>query len=484
MSLKLYNTRTRSVQEFKPLNPPHVRIYVCGLTPSADAHIGHARSFLFFDVLRRYLVHLGYEVRYVQNVTDIDDRSIARARETGEDWHEIVMEYYKSFKTSMAKLNLLPIDPKLEPYATDYIAQIIEMIERLMEREYAYASRDGVYYRVAKFPGYGKLSNRNISELESGARIEVDEFKEDPLDFALWKFAKPGEPSWESPWGAGRPGWHIECSAMARELLGEELDIHGGGADLIFPHHENEIAQSEPLMTHPKTPMSNFWMHGGLLNFENKKMSKSLGNFEPLCELLLRHDPQAIRLLFLQTGYSKVMNFTEESIAAARVSLEKLKSAYRRFSGREAAFPVRKGRLVDAFDAAMNDDMNTAAALAVLHKFAAEHVPEDEESRLAAAGQFTYTLDILGLTPDHAWLAESRADLPPNFIERLQHELGPQTPLKGSSPQDAVQSVIAARNQARAAKNWRESDRLREALERCGVALKDSKEGTSWTVIG
>jgi cysteinyl-tRNA synthetase len=484
MSLRLYNTRTRSVQEFKPLNPPHVRIYVCGLTPSADAHIGHARSFLFFDVLRRYLVHLGYEVRYVQNVTDIDDRSIARARETGENWHDIVMQYYRSFKASMATLNLLPIDPKLEPYATNYIPQIIEMIERLMEREYAYASRDGVYYRVAKFPEYGKLSNRNIGELESGARIEIDEFKEDPLDFALWKFAKPGEPSWESPWGAGRPGWHIECSAMAGELLGEELDIHGGGADLIFPHHENEIAQSEPLMAHPGTPMSNFWMHGGLLNFENKKISKSLGNFEPLSALLQRHDPQAIRLLFLQTGYSKVMNFTEESIGAARLSLEKLKSAYRRFSGREAAFPVRKGRLVDAFDAAMNEDMNTAAALAVLHNFAAEHVAEDETARLAAAGQFTYTLDILGLTPDHSWLVEQRAELPSDFLARLQSELGTEFSLNGSSADSAIEQVIAARNKARAAKNWSESDRLRDVLLSCGVALNDSKEGTTWTVTG
>ena len=484
MSLRLYNTRTRSVQEFKPINPPHVRIYVCGLTPSADAHIGHARSFLFFDVLRRYLAHLGYEVSYVQNVTDIDDRSIARARETGEDWHDIVMDYYKSFKASMTKLNLLPINPRLEPYATAYIPQIIDMIAQLMEREYAYVARDGVYYRVAKFPEYGKLSNRNIAELESGARIEVDEYKEDPLDFALWKFAKPGEPSWESPWGTGRPGWHIECSAMARTLLGEELDIHGGGADLIFPHHENEIAQSEPLMTHPGTPMSKFWMHGGLLNFENKKMSKSLGNFEPLSQLLARHDPQAIRLLFLQTGYSKVMNFTEESIGAARVSLEKLKSAYRKLCGKEAAFPVRAGSLMQEFDAVMSDDMNTAAALAVLHTFAAQPVPEDDEQRLAAAGQFTYALDLLGLTPDREWLVEPRAVLAADFLECLRSQAGEALSLNGSSPEEAIASIIAARNTARAEKNWSESDRLRDVLLRCGVALKDSKEGTTWTVAG
>src|SRR5665213_2295571 len=328
MPLRLYNTRTRSTEPFAPLDGDKVRIYVCGLTPSAQAHIGHARSFLFFDVLRRYLTYAGYDVTYVQNVTDIDDRSIARARETGEHWYDIVSGYYASFKASMAKLGVR--DPDEEPYATKFIAPIIGMIEELIAKDHAYVAKDGVYFSVPSFPRYGALSNRNTDELESGARIEVDEFKHDPLDFALWKFVKPGEPFWPSPWGDGRPGWHIECSAMSHQLLdpaGRGFDIHGGGADLIFPHHENEIAQSEPLMAHP--PMANVWMHGGLLLFENKKMSKSLGNFEPLEELLLRHDPQAIRLLFLQTGYSKVMNFTEESIGAAAISLERLKSAYR-----------------------------------------------------------------------------------------------------------------------------------------------------------
>ncbi len=327
MSLRLYNTRTRALQEFAPINPPTVRIYVCGMTPSAESHLGHARSFLFFDVLRRYLKHLGYQVTYVQNVTDIDDRSIARGIETGENWYDIVTAYYTSFLHSMQLLGWTP--PDLEPHATHYIEKIIAMIAELIERGFAYPSKDGVYFRVSKFPQYGSLSHRNLDELVSGARIEVDEFKDDPLDFALWKFVKPGEPFWDSPWGAGRPGWHIECSAMARELLGEHFDIHGGGADLIFPHHENEIAQSTPLMSDSSKPMSEFWMHGGLLLFEGKKMSKSLGNFEPMSAVLQRHDPQAIRLLFLQTSYRKPMNFTEDSIGAATTVLTRIRQGYR-----------------------------------------------------------------------------------------------------------------------------------------------------------
>ena len=465
MGLRLYNTRTRSVEDFAPLAAPKVGVYVCGLTPSAEAHLGHARSFLFFDVLRRYLRHLGYEVTFVQNVTDIDDRSINRAKETGEDWYEIVSGYYASFKRSMQRLGVA--QPDVEPYATKFIPQIIAMIERLMDKGYAYVSNDGVYYRVAKFPRYGELANRNIEELEAGARIEVDEATEDPLDFALWKVAKPGEPKWPSPWGEGRPGWHIECSAMSQEILdpqGRGFDIHGGGADLIFPHHENEVAQSEPLMAHP--PMSNFWMHGGLLLFDNQKMSKSLGNFEPLYELLDRHDPQAIRLLFLQTGYRKVMNFTEESINAAAVALERLKKKYRTL--RAAHGDTQDAALREAMEDALNDDMNTAVALSALLAY-------DGDSR----EEFAHWLDVLGLTPSDAWLEEPKRALPGDFVERLRAS---GISVNGSSPEEAIESVIAARTQARKDKNWAESDRLRDVLANCGVALKDSKDGTTWTV--
>jgi cysteinyl-tRNA synthetase len=264
--MRLYNTRTRTVEPFEPLRERAVRVYVCGLTPSAESHLGHARSFLFFDVLRRYLTHRGYRVTYVQNVTDIDDRSIAAARATGEPWKDIVERYYASFKKSMRRLGVQ--EPDLEPRATDFIPQIIDMTERLIEKEHAYVVRDGVYFKVKSFSRYGALSGRNIDELLIGARIAPGEEKADPLDFALWKFVKPGEPSWPSPWGHGRPGWHIECSAMTHALLGEPFDIHGGGYDLIFPHHENEIAQSESLLSQP--PMANVWMHGGLLTFDGE----------------------------------------------------------------------------------------------------------------------------------------------------------------------------------------------------------------------
>ncbi|HEY5258362.1 MAG TPA: cysteine--tRNA ligase [Candidatus Baltobacteraceae bacterium] len=450
MPLQLYNTRTRSVEPFVPLRDGAVRVYVCGLTPSAQAHIGHARSFLFFDVLRRYLTHCGYKVTYVQNVTDIDDRSIERARETGERWYDIVSGYYAGFKESMRRLGVR--EPDVEPYATAFIEPILATIAKLVEAGYAYPTSQGVYYRVSAFPRYGALANRNVAELRSGARVEVDQGKRDPLDFALWKFAKPGEPSWPSPWGDGRPGWHIECSAMARALLdppGEGFDIHGGGADLIFPHHENEIAQSEPLMNRP--PMANVWMHGGLLLYENKKMSKSLGNFEPLGELLDRHDSQAIRVLFLQTGYRKVMNFTEESVTAAAVVLEKLKKTYREL--RESA-PAAPGAtpLMARIEGALDDDMNTAVALAALL---------DAGSSTATLSEYVAALDVLGLTPDESWRGAASADLPAELAAMLE-----------------------LRDRARADKNWVESDRLRDELLARGIELKDSKEGTTWTVVG
>jgi cysteinyl-tRNA synthetase len=469
--LKLYNTRTRAVEEFVPLRDAEVRIYVCGMTPSSPAHLGHARSFLFFDVLRRYLSHRGYQVTYVQNVTDIDDRSINAARKSGEDYHAIIDRYYDEFKNSMRKLGVLEYDA--EPYATHYVPQIQQMIRALIERDHAYATGDGIYYRVSTFPNYGKLANRNIEELEAGARIEVDEQKEDPLDFALWKFAKPGEPKWPfDPYGEGRPGWHIECSAMSRELLdpqGEGFDIHGGGADLIFPHHENEIAQSEPLMAHP--PMANFWVHGGLLLFDSRKMSKSLGNFEPLSEMVARYDPQAIRLLFLQTGYRKVMNFTEESIAAATAVLRQLKRSYRAL----VSAPSGSAALLSKIEAALDDDMNTSVALAELLS-----------DRTASLDAFVRALTILGTEPNAQWLVEPKAELPESFVANLSTALGQAdneaVALDGATAEDAIERIIALRAQARARKDWSASDRLRNALSSCGVELHDSKDGTTWSV--
>ncbi len=484
MPLQLYNTRTRRVETFQPRRDGQISIYVCGLTPSAQAHLGHARSFLFFDLLRRYLAFSGYRVTYVQNVTDIDDRSIEAAHRLGVSWREIVAGYYAEFKRSMARLGVR--EPDKEPYATDFIPQIRETISALIERGYAYVASDGIYYRVGKFAGYGLLSNRNIAELEAGARIEIDEAKEEALDFALWKFAKPGEPHWPfEPYGDGRPGWHIECSAMSHALLDPEgtgFDIHGGGADLIFPHHENEIAQSEPLMARP--PMANFWLHGGLLLFDNRKMSKSLGNFEPLSDVLDRYDPQAIRLLFLRTGYGKVMNFTEEAMAGAVATLERLRRDYRALheaaagvDGSATAGGALTARIVEALD----DDMNTAAALREVLAAASAPLEGDARARLS---ELRSLLHLLGLEPDDRWLADPKElPLPEDLAYALRREIGEPWLDGVDEAHSALERVISERLTARTNKDWSRSDRLRDALARCGIEIQDGKEGSTWSVV-
>ena len=498
MPLRLFNTRTRSVAAFTPLEPDRVRIYVCGLTPSAQAHLGHARSFLFFDVLRRYLQHPhnGWQVTYVQNVTDIDDRSIKTAASEGISYDQVVARYYGSFKESMRRLYVE--EPDVEPYATRTVPEIQEMIDGLIARGNAYASGDGIYFRVASFPRYGELSGKNIDELLVGARIDENEDKADPLDFALWKFRREGEPSWpwrtgsphpESSGWDGRPGWHIECSAMIAQQFGmQTIDIHGGGYDLIFPHHENEIAQSESLM--PER-LANFWLHGGLLNFDGRKMSKSLGNFEPLSALLERHDPLAIRLLFLQTGYRKPMNFTEESIAAATVALERLRRGYAVLSGElpvtggwhdaPVAAEVYEARFFETLD----DDMNTAGAAGVL--FEAINVLSrhpDPAQREAGAVLVFDALGVFGLRPllDRPLEAQRTVELVPDLAQRIAERLGGEVALNGETPEAAIAAVIEARTRARKEKNWALGDRLRDALAAEGIVLKDSKDGTTWTV--
>ena len=455
-------------------------MYVCGLTPSAEAHLGHARSFLFFDVLRRYLKHGGYDVRYVQNVTDIDDRSINRARETGESWRDIVAGYYASFKTSMRRFGVA--EPDDEPYATAYIPQILAMIEELVDRKFAYASEDGVYFSVASFPRYGQLSGRNTDELLIGARIAIDEHKHDPLDFALWKFAKSGEPSWPSRWGDGRPGWHIECSAMARELLGEPFDIHGGGYDLIFPHHENEVAQSEALK--PDTPMANVWVHGGLLMFDGKKMSKSLGNFEPLSAMLDRHDPNAIRLLFMQTGYRKPMNFTEESIGAAKSGIEKLRKAYASLADTTADDASAVASYRERAFAALDDDMNTAGALGALFELTADSRALQRGGR-AARALLSEILTIFGIESalsDTVPVSTTRIDSA--IVERLHTAVGDVVHINGDGPETLIEAIIDARASARKNKDFALGDRLRDALAAEKIVLKDSKDGTTWQIDG
>jgi cysteinyl-tRNA synthetase len=511
-ALRLYNTRTRKVEPFAPLRENHARIYVCGLTPSAEAHLGHARSFMFFDVLRRYLVHLGYRVTFVQNVTDIDDRSIDAAKTTGRDWREIVNGYFDSFKRSMTRLHVL--EPDHEPRATEYIPQIRAMIEELIAGGHAYVVGDGVYFRVRSFARYGALSGRNLDELLVGARIAADENKEDPLDFALWKFAKPDEPSWNSSWGPGRPGWHIECSAMSRALLGEPFDLHGGGYDLVFPHHENEIAQSESLMSSP--PMANFWVHGGLLQFDNRKMSKSLGNFEPLYELLDRHDPQAIRLLFLQTGYRKPMNFTEESIDGATTGLHRLLGAYDALREAppvehlEAAGVAAIKPFAARFSAALDEDMNTAGAVSVLFDLGAGAPALAQSGAASHAAAFMHeAMALLGISPAERShkpvkieyetivrdLVESRASfkisapadaaqrLPVGTVEALRVDVGGFVRLDGDA-KAAVNAVVEARQRAKVARDFGLADRLRVALKSIGVVVTDEKDGVTWTVVG
>jgi cysteinyl-tRNA synthetase len=490
MQLRLYNTLSRSVEPFAPIEPGHARIYVCGLTPSAEAHLGHARSFMFFDVLRRYLVYRGLRVTFVQNVTDIDDRSIATARAEGTTYREVVDRFLGSFKASMRKLHVT--EPDHEPRATGFIPEIVGMIERLIERGLAYVAADGVYYSVKKFPRYGALSHRNVDELLIGARIEPGEAKADPLDFALWKLAKEGEPSWPSPWGAGRPGWHIECSAMSEALLGVPLDIHGGGFDLVFPHHENEIAQSEPLMDHP--PLSRFWVHGGLLAFDGRKMSKSLGNFEPLSSLLERHDPQAIRLLLMQTGYRKPMDFTEASIGGATSGLRRLYDAYDALRSAPPAAATHEGKervrtWRERFEAALDDDMNTAGAASMLFEIAAAAPALLTAGDGAEAAAFMHeAMGVLGISPNERTLPKKTAAgaeaLGADFVQRLRAHVDGAVTLADGEAAAAIEAVIAARGAAKAARDFGRADALRDALAAVGVALKDGKDGTTWSVAG
>jgi len=489
MALRLYNARSRAIEPFTTREANVVRIYVCGLTPSAQAHLGHARSFLFFDVLRRYLVYLGYRVIYVQNVTDIDDRSIAAAQAEGVDWREVIERHYAVFTEAMRRLNVQP--PDHEPRATGYLDEITSLIADLIDREHAYVvDGDGVYFRVASFPRYGELAGRHIDELLAGARVAIDEAKEDPLDFALWKFARPHEPSWPAPWGAGRPGWHIECSAMSKALLGLPIDIHGGGSDLIFPHHENEIAQTESLYG---PPMARFWMHAGLLMYEGRKMSKSLGNFEPIDSLLRRHDPQAIRLLFLQTGYRKPMNFTEDALIAATTGIRRLLEAYDACSNAPMTsnrpHPEAEARLLEfqrRYEIALDDDMNTSLALATLFQLAGEHRTWIEADAAPLAARLLNTgMSILGIEPGRRTVQEEQPKQESDLSQResilpiLQASIADEDRAvldlaDVTSADEAVARITAARASARAERNFARADRLRLLLTSVGLSITDT----------
>jgi cysteinyl-tRNA synthetase len=466
--LHIYNTLTRQVQPFETIEPGKVRMYVCGVTPYASAHIGHAMSSIAFDVIRRYLEHLGYEVKHAQNFTDIDDRIIARANSEGINPNELTEQLIADWHRETRALNIKPAT--IYPRATTEIPAIVEMIERLIETGHAYQVDSDVYFRVRSFHDYGKLSHRNLDDLLAGARIEVDERKEDPLDFALWKGVKPGEPSWPSPWGQGRPGWHIECSAMSAHHLGGLIDLHGGGADLIFPHHENEIAQSEACLG--RAPFSRYWVHNGLLQLGMDKMSKSIGNIVPVKELIERGLSQAFRLMVLQSHYRAPLTFTEDGLQAAARGLERLQAAARGDGSTETSQREGEGGVSDslsalvsatdaAFHAAMNDDLNTPIAVAALFDLArainrAKAASDRAESVELAQAKLVELAEILGLTLDPT----------------------PDTGVGDAAP--FIDLLITVREQLREARHWTLADNIRDRLAELGVNLEDSATGTTW----
>ena len=485
MALRLYNSLTRSVENFTPVTPGVVDIYVCGMTPNFHPHLGHVRTFMTFDVLRRHLANRGFKVRYAQNVTDIDDKIIERANKEGAPWLDVVERYYGEYLRCAQLLGIRP--PDVEPRATQEIDAIVALIAALVAKGSAYETSDGVYFSVATFPRYSELSNRDIEELRAGARIAKREEKRDPMDFALWKKAKPGEPWWPSPWGNGRPGWHIECSAMARRYLGDQFDIHGGATDLIFPHHENEIAQTESVTN--ARPMARFWMHAGLLLVDGQKMSKSLGNFEPLTSVLARHAPAAIRYLFLQTGYRKPTNYTESAINAASEGLRRLYDGldWLRSSAGQTGLEPTPPVDSEEFDAFLDDDLNTAGALGWLQtriKDERAAGAKDAGSVSRAVALAERCLETLGLPASAAAAGLAGPSKEVQLTEEARQTLA--SLVAGGSAGDAalVQSVVDLRTKARAAKDFRMSDQLRDVLASAGVIIKDSKSGTEWFVDG
>ena len=457
MALSIYSTLSKSKDVFKPLVGNQVRMYVCGMTVYDYCHIGHARVMVAFDVISRWLRKSGYDLTYVRNVTDIDDKIIRRAQENGEPFEALTARMIAAMHEDEARLSVLR--PDMEPRATDHVPGMHAMIQTLMDKGYAYAPGNGdVYYRVGKFAGYGKLSRKKIEDLQIGARIEVDEAKDDPLDFVLWKGVKPGEPSWQSPWGAGRPGWHIECSVMSNCCLGETFDIHGGGPDLVFPHHENEIAQSEAANGKPYAAS---WMHAGAVRVDGEKMSKSLGNFFTIREVLQKYHPEVVRYLLVSSHYRSPINYAEDSLKEAKGALERF---YNALKGLPAVAPAGGEAFVERFAAAMDDDFNTPEACAVLFEMAREiNRLRDGDAAAAAAlaAQLRSLAEVLGVL-----------QLPAE--EFLQ--------AGASSGVDAVrvEALIAERLVARAAKNWAESDRVRDQLLAMGVVLEDGKGGTTW----
>ncbi len=467
-AMEVVNTLGRTRAPLVPLVDGSIGIYVCGPTVQANPHVGHGRSAVAFDVIRRYLVYRGFDVTYVRNITDIDDKIITAANEQGLTIDVVAERAAERFQATQDALGVLR--PDVEPKATDHISEIIQMIGDLVDAAFAYEAGGDVYFSVRSFPGYAKLSNRNLDEMLSGARIATGDIKRDPLDFALWKAAKPGEPAWPSPWGDGRPGWHIECSAMARRYLGDTLDIHGGGTDLIFPHHENEIAQSEALTGQP---FARYWLHNGMVNLSGEKMSKSTGHFVDLVGLLADHPPLAIRLFYLRAHYRSNVEFSADLIADAVASYERLLTFRRRNAGIETVDPDTT--VVEAFAGAMDDDFNTPVALGVLFDAVRDGNRLADEGgdpgTLAAAVELI--MGVLGLVPDGR---SGLGDLAEG-IEALGAEIGiaPDADIEAT-----LRAVIGKRTTARVAKDWATSDRIRDGLAAIGIVIEDGADGVVW----
>ena len=457
--LKIFNTLTRQKEEFKPIHAGKVGMYVCGITVYDLCHIGHGRTFIAFDVVARYLRYRGYELTYVRNITDIDDKIIKRAHENDEDFVALVDRMVVEMHNDFDALNILR--PDSEPRATNHIPEIIEIVEQLLERGHAYVADNGdVLFSVASDPNYGALSRQDLEKLQAGARVDVVDTKRNPMDFVLWKMSKPGEPNWSSPWGAGRPGWHIECSAMNCKQLGNHFDLHGGGSDLIFPHHENEMAQST--CAHSGSYV-NTWMHSGMVMVDREKMSKSLGNFFTVRDVLKHYDAETIRYFLISGHYRSQLNYCEENLQQARASLERLYIALR---GTDASAEAAGGEAyVARFCEAMDDDFNTPEAYAVLFDMAREINRLKSENQQAASGLASALRSLAGV------LGLLEQD-PEQFL---------QSSMQADDGEVAeIEALIKQRNEARASKNWAQADQARDRLNELGIVLEDGAEGTIW----
>jgi cysteinyl-tRNA synthetase len=463
MAIKLYNTLTRKKEELETLESGKVRMYVCGPTVYSKAHVGHAMSSMVFDIIRRYLEYRGYEVRYLMNFTDVDDKIIARANQNGQDPFELAERYIHEYEQNLSDLNILPAT--FNPRATQEMGQILEMIGGLIKKGYAYAIDGDVYFRVTKDADYGRLSGRRLDDMQAGARINVDDRKEHPMDFALWKSSKPGEPEWDSPWGKGRPGWHIECSAMNLHHNGEQIDIHGGGNDLIFPHHENEIAQTESLTG---KPFARYWVHNGMLQLGGEKMSKSTGNLITIEEFLSKYSADALRFTVLNSGYRSPLTFTDEVLGQSEKALERLRSALR------PALPGAAG-------ASDNDIKSLADQAAAAKKNFIASMDDDFNSAGALGGLFDLVRAInqaRSLSATNLQLQEAQAVLR-ELINVLGLVLADSTQ-SGSSADPFIDLLMELRTKLRQEKQWAYGDYIRDRLKDLGVGLEDSKEGSTW----